>query len=496
VSDKKKDDSKGETGAVIFSLDTSGSMCVTAQVPGKIKIKGKRAEPDIPEELREFVPRGGGSSSTWVSRLQCVQSSIDQQLEQWSTTTPDKKVGLVTFGREVTIIGDGTSEPETVAGDKLSNHKVCEEIGKKHQLTKGLKDSRKGLEEKLWGLEEKGPTALGPALLMSVHMASNIPASTVVVCTDGIANVGLGSLEGISDETVKAGVEQWYEGVANVAKIKGVTINVISIKGQECALEDLGRVAEITGGQVERVDPATIARDVKDMLQKPIISTQVSATFMVHRGLKFRNEDADTSFLRREVGNVTEDTEITFEYEKQEAVKLSEFKELKGLPFQLQIHFTKLDGMKCLRVISKTQAITTERSVAEKEVKAELIAANVAQQAARFAEKGQYSEARANNLAWGRLLQRHGAKKKENEQVYNHWKSDMDDFDRGLQQQQIRLESADEKLASPASPSVSGLAMSRSAPMKSQKAKAKSIRTDDDYTQISKFKQKNAKGYK
>jgi len=326
---------------------------------------------------------------------------------------------------------------------------------------------------------------------MSVARASQVPGSTVVVCTDGIDNVGLGSLEGINDDTVKQGVEQWYEGVANVAKLKGVTINVISIKGQECALEDLGRVADITGGQVERVDPATIMKDVKDMLKKPTISTQVSATFMVHRGLKFRNEDATTNVLRRELGNVNEDTEITFEYEKQEAAKLSEFKELKALPFQLQIHFTKLDGMKCLRVISKLQQITTERNVAEQDVKSHLIAANVAQQAARFAEKGQYAEARANNLAWGRLLAKHSNKKKENHKAYSAWVSDMQEFDLGMQQQQIRLEKAEEKLSVPTSSTTSSMPFAK----KSQARMAKSIRSDDDYSQMSKFKHKNAKGY-
>jgi len=289
-------------------------------------------------------------------------------------------------------------------------------------------------------------------------------------------------------------VEQWYEGVANVAKLKGVTINVISIKGQECALEDLGKVAEITGGQVERVDPITITKDVKEMLNKPTIATQVSASFMIHRGLKFRNEDTSTSVLRRELGNVTEDTELTFEYEKQDAAKLSEFKDVKVLPFQLQIHFTKLDGMKCLRVISKSQAITTERQVAEQDVKAGLIATNVAQQAARLAEKGQYAEARANNLAWGKLLQRHGAKKKEHEQVYNLWVSDMQDFDRGMQQQQVRLESVEAKSASLA-PSSSSSSSSLGS-MKKKAKFAKSIRSDEDYSQISKFKNKNSKGFK
>lgn len=38
-------------------------------------------------------------------------------------------------------------------------------------------------------------TALGPALLISVFMASKMVGSKVILCTDGCANVGLGSIE-------------------------------------------------------------------------------------------------------------------------------------------------------------------------------------------------------------------------------------------------------------------------------------------------------------
>jgi len=38
-------------------------------------------------------------------------------------------------------------------------------------------------------------TALGPALLMSVFMASKVVGSRVVLCTDGCANEGLGQLD-------------------------------------------------------------------------------------------------------------------------------------------------------------------------------------------------------------------------------------------------------------------------------------------------------------
>jgi hypothetical protein len=45
-------------------------------------------------------------------------------------------------------------------------------------------------------LEETGSTALGPALVTSIGLAGEgAPGSTVIVCTDGLANIGLGALD-------------------------------------------------------------------------------------------------------------------------------------------------------------------------------------------------------------------------------------------------------------------------------------------------------------
>ena len=35
---------------------------------------------------------------------------------------PDRKIGLVCFNHEVTIIGDATKAEQTVAGDKLNDY--------------------------------------------------------------------------------------------------------------------------------------------------------------------------------------------------------------------------------------------------------------------------------------------------------------------------------------------------------------------------------------
>jgi hypothetical protein len=77
----------------------------------------------------------GDFGMTYVSRLQCVQSAIDNQLSEMQKNNPDRKIGLVTFNNEVTIIGDGTKDPITVTGDKLFNYE--------HLLNSGVEQSSK-----------------------------------------------------------------------------------------------------------------------------------------------------------------------------------------------------------------------------------------------------------------------------------------------------------------------------------------------------------------
>ncbi len=71
-------------------------------------------------------------------------------------------------------------------------------------------------------LEERGGTALGPALTVAVSMACQVPGSKVIICTDGMANVGLGSLEGVDDsEEKRTKTEEFYTAISDMAVDKG-----------------------------------------------------------------------------------------------------------------------------------------------------------------------------------------------------------------------------------------------------------------------------------
>lgn len=130
VMDKKLAVARENT--IVFAIDISGSMCVTKQIVGKHSIKGDRTKALM--ELMKFSDGSdqriqGEANVTYISRMQCVQAAIDSQISDMAKNAPDRRLGIVTFNHEVTIIGDGSKDPQTVAGDKLFNYDYLIENG-------------------------------------------------------------------------------------------------------------------------------------------------------------------------------------------------------------------------------------------------------------------------------------------------------------------------------------------------------------------------------
>lgn len=81
-------------------------------------------------------------------------------------------------------------------------------------MTKPIEETKSVLVDRLMALEETGPTALGPAALSAIVMAAEGAAgSTVVICTDGLANVGLGAYDEAKTEQELEKVDEFYERV-------------------------------------------------------------------------------------------------------------------------------------------------------------------------------------------------------------------------------------------------------------------------------------------
>lgn len=102
--------------------------------------------------------------------------------------------------------------------------------------------------------------------------------------------------------------------------------------------------------------------------------------------------------------------------------------QLEELPFQVQVAFTRLDGMKCLRVISQKRPLTKDRSMAEAAAKLEVLSCHVTQTSATIAQDGDYYSARATTRAYQNMMNR-CAHTEEQSATLNRWANDMAELD-------------------------------------------------------------------
>jgi len=411
----------------IFCIDNSGSMSVTQEIKGKHDFKHGLSEEEY-EMLKQFIEYGADQhlpnqkkDTTFITRKQCVLAAIENQLLDMKSEYPNRRVGLVTFDDEVNIIGDGKNTVETVTGDKLYKYdilqKIGEEMGQK-LISSPVKESAENLIKKFEKLKESGKTALGPALLVSLGLAmQGKQGSRVILCTDGLANIGLGDMD-TPEGLAKA--EEFYTRIGNFAKERGISVSVISIKGEGCKLGVMGKLADLTSGSLIRVDPNEITNQFASIMKQEVIGTQVEIKLRVHRGMKFRNE-AD-EFLRergslyeKKIGNVTASSELTFEYEIRPDEELVEFgvdsNKLESVPFQAQIIYHSTNGDRLMRVITQTLKTTQNLEEAEKELNVNLLAARALHQQADFASKGRYDDSNKIASAWGGYMQNRVASK-------------------------------------------------------------------------------------
>jgi len=272
--------------------------------------------------------------------------------------------------------------------------------------------------------------------LLSILIAGSKPASKVVLCTDGVANYGLGSMDG------DRGVEftPYYTELAEIAKIKGVTVSILGIIGEDCSLENLSVVCEQTGGEVERVDPANIMKNFQSILTTPIIATGCMATVFLHKGLMFKNEvddelDVAKNYLVKDLGNITADSECTFSYGFRPKSQV-DLGDLTDIPFQVQLLFSKLNGMQCLRVATTSITVTEDRNVAEQNANLTVIGTYAAHKAARYAKEGDYEKAQLETRAAQRFLNRNADEKLA--PAVKAWAKNVDKFDGELRSERER----------------------------------------------------------
>lgn len=375
----------GPEPTVVFCVDCSGSMDDTTDMKVCHGMKYLR-------------------SPNSVSRLEAVKLAIDSQLRQLSRSAPGRKVGFVTFESAVQILGDGSHPPvklpKALHNNFDGNIAFAEKLNDEY-LARPLRETCEMLLERLEHICTGGCTTLGPALAAAVAMASKgAPGSRVIICTDGIANEGMGEIEG---HETKA--KEFYTRLGKYAKERGVIVSIISIVSSECRLEMLSPVADMTGGDVLRVDPENLSNDFETLLSEKVIATNVTVKVRLHRALRFVGVpesylSPDGSVYTQPIGSANRDTSVVCKYSMKsikdlERMKGIDYFRMMQVPIQAQIEFRDLEGKNCVTVFTKLAECTEELSLSKRGMNKRIVTTCCARSAALYAKEERYEEAQS-----------------------------------------------------------------------------------------------------
>jgi hypothetical protein len=345
-----------------------------------------------------------------ISRLQCMQAAVDNQLKTIHEKFPNKRVGLVSFNNIVQIIGDGSlseSIPRPVA-ENFSDLMDFSQNQRGKFINLPIRQSFDSLRSKIMSLGAKGGTALGPALLFSIVLASEAgPGSQVVICTDGLANIGVGDL------TAEVPQDDFYKEVGSIAKELGVSVSVITIEGQDCKLEALNFVTFETQGDIVKVAPEALVGQFAEIMSQEVIATNVAVEIFLHRSIQFHNEKPkylsnDGSTLKKFIGNANNATSFSFQYTLKSDEQLERLgivkQEIKQIPIQATFRFKGPDGRRYLKVITKVQNVVFDKDLDLNDVNPEVLMRAGRRAAVKLVEEGKLEEAKKESLAWREVI--------------------------------------------------------------------------------------------
>ncbi|CAI2383029.1 unnamed protein product [Moneuplotes crassus] len=456
--EEEKFKSTNNEAPIIFCIDVSKSMKSSATQKPFLSLKDSPVKkkggflPAIcgPSKILANMGFSNGPKTVPVgqSRYQVVSKAILKQIKEMAGTK--RKVGVVFFNHEVHIHGDGSrknlvlkntnnkGDPEILNSyeDLLARGESCADIF----MRKGVNLSLKNLQKLIKNQEMSGKTALGPAAVVSIAMAGKLGrGSTVVICTDGLSNVGVGNLADVKKDTngVRKKAEEldaFYDQLAWYANQKAVGVHLISMKGEHSDLQTLMTLSDNTGGEVNIIDPNKAESGFANIVKSAVIATNVVLKVKLNRAIEFRNENENNmrsgkTLLIKRIGNVSEQSQVTFSYRIKSLPDLKKLKgfnldELKSIPFQCIIEFTKLDGKKCIRTITKVLRSSNDKRKVEQKVDLSMIAVSAAHQVTNLAREGKFREAQACSLSNKKYLS-NKLQHKQHHKIYKNWKKKM-----------------------------------------------------------------------
>ena len=409
---------------------------------------------------RSFLALIDVSGSMSGANLAAVKRSLNTSIDSLAANSPDTLFGLIEFESSVLSRNMETGEAIKLPVDSFHSLDMIMESTKKLldriKMVPVGKNSAK-LKKHVKALRDQGGTALGPAVGMAYVLAKHRNVDRVVLLTDGLANEGIGALEGYQVTPAS----KYYENMGHMYREIGTALDVVgiaSISGME--LKTLGLLPEATGGQMYYVKPNELDRSLSDLAGASLLGRDVEVKLITPLGVKIKDASGVSravieDFRKRsegKIGVVGENHELYFQIEPEDELKVEE------IPVQVQVTYTDEEGARRVR------AVTTKLKVAKKE--AELFetldptvgATFVTQKAGEDAFRGDRAKGKSRITAFRTALKkRAGVAPKSIQSKLNKVESALASEEAEMERQEMQMEAVSEAAPSAAADEVSTL---------------------------------------
>ena len=440
--------------SLIFCFDISGSMSQSYNVSKDVfdKIKGNLNKKKSKYKKFDFGSDSEDEDNRFdnyyhkkisrVTRLETLQAAITSNIKKITKDSPNVKVGLVTFSSSVSIYGDCFSK--TININELNDKEKIQKFGEEYSnlISNPISKTSDKILSVLNSIEENGWTALGPGIVLSLSLLKNAKkGSRIFLCTDGLANEGIGKIEDKKDEKEIEKTKEFYENIGNEALEKGISINLITFKDQHSGIEILMKMVEKSGGEIMRVTPEQIVEDFSEMLQSNTIGMNTTLEIKLHNLLMFRNENDeylsnDNSNFKKLIGNIRSDMIDYFEFKFKKAKLISDMNininEVKKIPIQCIIEYTDKNNGKYIKVFTELKTVSSNKDEILKIADFDVVSGNAIQKSAKLAMEGKFRDAQVNNMAWKKFLNANQNISHKNHETYSIFKANMNNFNQNL----------------------------------------------------------------
>jgi hypothetical protein len=303
------------------------------------------------------------SGSMSGANLAAVKRSLNTSIESLAANAPETMFGLIEFESSVLARNLDTGEAIQLPQDSFASlDKIMESTKKLLDKIKlvNVGENTDKLKGHVQALRDQGGTALGPAAAMAYVIAKHRNVGRIVLLTDGLANEGIGALEGYQVTPAN----QYYENLGKMFLEVGAAVDVVGISsGAGMELKTLGLLPEATGGQMYFVTPNELDRSLSELAGATMLGRDVEVRLITPPGITIKDASGVSRAIvdrlkktsESKIGVVGEDHELYFEVEPNKEIKESE------VPLQVQVTYTDEVGARRVR------SLTTKLKVSKNE---------------------------------------------------------------------------------------------------------------------------------